>query len=61
MHWPLIWFYEFRKFVYILLREPATLRAIFSYLRLAPRTLAKRRLNLSRRQASAKDIRRWFR
>jgi len=60
LHWPLIWLYEFQKFVFILFREPSTLGAWFSYLRLAPRMLAKRRLIQSRRQVRAGDVRKWF-
>jgi len=60
LHWPWIWWYELRKSFYILFFEPATFKAYFSYLRLLPRALAKRRLSLGRKQVSAKDIRRWF-
>jgi GT2 family glycosyltransferase len=61
LHWPWIWWYEIRKFLYVLFLEPATFGAFISYLRLLPRAIAKRRLTMSRRKVRAKDIRRWFR
>jgi len=61
LHWPLILSYELKKLFYVLFFEPSSLKAYLSFLRLAPRALAKRRLALSRRQVRAGDIRRWFR
>lgn len=61
LHAPLILWYEFRKFLYMLFFEPRTLRAIAAAIRLTPRMLRKRRLAMSRATVRSADIRQWFR
>lgn len=61
LHAPLIFWYELKKFLYILFFEPKTLRAITAAFRLMPRMLSKRRLAMSRATVRSADIRRWFR
>lgn len=61
LHAPLILWYEFRKFLYVLFFEPRTLRAIAAAFLLMPRMLSKRRVAMSRATVRSADIRRWFR
>jgi GT2 family glycosyltransferase len=46
---------------YVVLREPRSLPAFVDLLRLAPRTLAKRRTIMARRRADDASINAWFR
>jgi GT2 family glycosyltransferase len=57
---PRIGWYELRKAGAVCLFEPSTLRAIPHIIKLLPRMLAKRKLNMRRARASAKDMRKWF-
>lgn len=57
---PRIAWYELRKFLYILVAEPSTLRAIPSYFGLLPKMLGKRRATMRNARAKAKDMRKWF-
>lgn len=57
---PWIGWYELRKFVFMLFREPKNLRAIYDGIRMAPLTFAWRRDILKRRKIQARDMRQWF-
>lgn len=59
-HFPRIWGYELAKAVHSLFTQPRTWRAYFSYLRLLPRALAKRRHIMRNAKVGAKEIRKWF-
>lgn len=57
---PRIGWYELRKAGIVLLFEPSSLKAIPQVVRLWPRMMAKRKLNLQRARVTAKEIRKWF-
>lgn len=57
---PRVAWYELRKFLYVLIAEPSTLRAIPSYFRLLPRMLKKRGAIMRGATVKAKDMRKWF-
>ncbi|MFH1099097.1 MAG: glycosyltransferase family 2 protein [Candidatus Uhrbacteria bacterium] len=61
LDWPWILWYELKKFLYLLIREPRTLRSLKDVWRLLPRMLAKRRLIMSQRKIKSAELRRWFR
>ena len=61
LHAPFIKVYEFAKFVEALIFSPWILKAYFQALGLWSRMLKKRRRLMRRRQASARDLRAWFR
>ena len=51
---------ELGRFLWVLLREPATLSAYLDCLRLRPKMKTKRAAVFAKRQRSAADIRKWF-
>ena len=57
---PRIFWYEFRKFVYILLFERRTLRALPDFFRLLPKMVKKRKIIKAQRKISAREMRKWF-
>lgn len=57
---PRILWYETGKFLYALLLEPSTLKAIPAALALWPKMLAKRKATMKNARVDAKAIRKWF-
>lgn len=55
-----IFWYELKKFSYILFFEPKTLRALFKFFVQFPLTLRKRKTIMARRIVSDKEIRKWI-
>jgi len=55
----LIW-YEIKKFVYLLLREPSSLSALISFFRNLPQILKKRATVNSKIKLSKNKLQRWF-
>lgn len=60
LDFPRIFWYEFRKFMYILLFEWRTLPAVPEFFRLLPKMLGKRKIIKAQRKISSKEIRKWF-
>jgi GT2 family glycosyltransferase len=60
-HAPLIWGYETAKFFESLLFSPWILKAYGQALVMLPKMLKKRRRLMRRRQATARELRAWFR
>lgn len=58
--WPWIEWYEWKKFVYLLFREPRTWVAGLQVLRQYPQLLRKRRLIREKRRVKAGALRRWW-
>lgn len=58
---PFIFFYEFKKMIWILFFEPATLKAIFVFFQQLPSALKKRRIIMNKKKIKAKEIRKWYR
>lgn len=59
-HFPFIFFYELKKFIYILFFEPETLKSYGRFLKDLPEILEKRKLIIESRKVGAKEMRRWF-
>jgi len=59
-HFPFIFWYELRKFLYVLFREPSSLRAWPDLLRLLSKMRRKRRSIMRGAEVSAREMRRWF-
>jgi len=59
-HFPRICGWELAKAAYALFAQPRVCRAYFSFLRLLPRALAKRRHIMKNARVSAREIRKWF-
>ncbi len=57
---PFIFFYEFKKLIWILLFEHATLKAIFVFFQQLPSALKKRRIIMNKKKIKAKEIRKWY-
>lgn len=57
--WP-IWWYEFRKFVYLLIFERKTLAGLGEFLRAWPALRRKRRFIMAQAQLTPADIRKWW-
>lgn len=57
---PVIFFYEAKKFLYLLFAEPRTLHGLLAFFRQLPRMLAKRRLIQRSVRVSRATIRSWF-
>lgn len=55
-----ICWYELRKFIYLLVAEPSTLRGLASYLKLRGKIRRKRRMIMKNARVSPKEMRRWF-
>jgi GT2 family glycosyltransferase len=55
----LIW-YEWKKFIYLLIREPTSLKGIFSFYRNLPQMLKKRNEIRIRSKTSNKYLSKWF-
>ncbi len=60
LDFPWIFWYEFRKFAYVLCCEPSTLNVLPSAIRLLPNMLRKRRAILSSSRCTPRDLRAWF-
>jgi GT2 family glycosyltransferase len=58
-HFPRVLAYELGKLLYCLLREPASLRGLVSFLAMLPSVLRKRR-SIMRKAVPAGEIRKWF-
>jgi len=59
-HFIFIFWYELRKFVFLLLFEQETLKALGQFFKLLPRMLLKRKIIMSRRKVTAKYMRQLF-
>jgi len=57
---PLIFYYEFKKLIYIILFERSTARAIVSLFRKLPNILKKRQFILNNLKVDRGEIRQWF-
>lgn len=57
---PFIFFYELKKFLYVLLAERTTLKSILLFFRQLPRMIAKRRFIQRGVRVPARSIRPWF-
>lgn len=60
LHFPWILWYHIREAAWVLVFEQRTVKAWFSFWKLLPRMLRKRRLIMSRTRVKAKEIRRWM-
>ena len=58
--WPWILGYEFKKFVYLLFTDWATLKGLREVKRLWKRTMAKRRIIMENYKVKPEKIREWF-
>ncbi|KKU12118.1 MAG: hypothetical protein UX17_C0056G0004 [Parcubacteria group bacterium GW2011_GWC2_45_7] len=58
--WPWILWYEFKKFVYLLLLDRATLKGLKEIKRLRPRTMQKRKFITSHYKLKPEEMRKWF-
>ena len=59
-HWPWIVGYELKKFAYVLLREPKTLRALREVCAQLPVMCAKRRAIMAKWRVKPAEVRKWF-
>jgi len=57
---PFIFWYEFKKFIYVLFLETANLKAFWEILLMWPQIAKKRRHNFSRAKVAAKYVRGWI-
>jgi len=57
---PRICWYELRKFLYVIVAEPTTVRAFGSYLRLLPKMRRKRAIIMKNARVKPKELRKWF-
>ena len=57
---PYIFFYEFRKFLYILFHEPSTLKSLFQAIKMYPLTTSKRHAILKHSKIKPKKIRKYI-
>jgi len=57
---PQIFWYEFKKFVYLLIFERKTLKGLVDILKLLPKVIKKRKIIKQKRKIKAKDLRKWF-
>jgi len=55
-HFPYIFWYEFKKFIYILLLEISTLKGFFDFLKDLPKVLKKRKTILAGAKVEPKEI-----
>lgn len=61
IHWPRIFWFEFRKWVWSLVFQPVTyFKAWFGALCLMPKMLCKRRRLMKRAKLNAKEMRKWI-
>lgn len=61
LHFPWIFFYEFKKFIFMSLFEFSTLKiALSQFFKQLPRILRKRKIIMSQRKVSAKEMRKWM-
>lgn len=61
LHFPWIFFYEFKKFIFMLLFEFPTLKtALSQFLKQLPQILKKRNIIMSNRKVKAKEIKKWM-
>ncbi|MEK7647733.1 MAG: glycosyltransferase [Patescibacteria group bacterium] len=58
--WPWIEWYEWKKFVYLLFREPRTWVAGFQVARQYPQLMRKRKMIKSKRRVKAGALRKWW-
>ena len=59
-HLPYIFWFEFKKHIYILLFETATLKSLKDFFKFLSRMILKRKIIMSRRKLSAEEIRKWM-
>lgn len=59
-NFPRIFWYEFKKLVYLLFFEPDTLRVYKDFLRQLPKIMKKRKLILKHNKARFQEIKKWF-
>lgn len=59
-YFPLIFWYEGKKFIYLLFFEATSLKAYVSFFRLLPKMCHKRKIILKQKKNMKKLIRRWF-
>jgi GT2 family glycosyltransferase len=59
-HFPWIFFYELKKFVYLLFFEFSTFKALFKFFKQLPLILKKRKIIMSHRKINAKGMRKWI-
>ncbi|MBI4652920.1 glycosyltransferase family 2 protein [Candidatus Kuenenbacteria bacterium] len=60
LHFPWIFFYELKKFVYLLFFEFSTFKALFKFFQQLPRILKKRKIIVSHRKINAREMRKWM-
>ncbi len=59
-HSPFIFWFELKKFIFLLFFETRTLKSLVDFFHLLPKMKLKRKIIMEGRKASAKEIRRWF-
>jgi GT2 family glycosyltransferase len=57
---PRIFWYELRKFIYILFCEQKSLKAWVDFYKLRPKMMKKRKIIIAQAKVGRKEIRRWF-
>jgi len=60
IHFPHIFWYELKKFIYLLFFEPKTLKALGEFFIQLPRIWQKRKIIMKRAKVGPKEIRKWF-
>lgn len=60
LFFPWIFWYEFKKFIYILFFEPKNITALFDFIAFLPLTFKKRHDILSKSKLKPKDVRFWL-
>jgi len=60
LHFPWIFFYELKKFCYVLILETKTLKSLGQFFKLLPNILQKRKQIKKITKVSSKEIKKWF-
>lgn len=60
IYFPIIFLYELKKFIYLLLFEQKTLKGLIDFIKLVPLTIRKRNAILSKSKLKPSELRRWF-
>ena len=58
--WPWIIWYEFKKFIYLLIFDHATLKGLREVKKLWPRTMQKRAIVMKNYKSNLQEIRQWY-
>ncbi|MEK7167345.1 MAG: glycosyltransferase family 2 protein [Patescibacteria group bacterium] len=60
LHFPWIFFYELKKFIFLLFFEFSTSKALFEFFKQLPIILKKRKIIMSHKKITAKEMRKWI-